>query len=61
MATKEEKVAQSTLLMEQLLRVLPVDKILEFRATAITLHKQQLELVDKILADKGYVEGGIQG
>jgi len=56
MATPEEKIAQSTIIMKQLLEVLPVDKVVEFRITAIKLHQQQLELIDKILTDKGYKE-----
>lgn len=52
----EERIAQSTTLIKQLLEHLPVEKILEFRESTIQLHKNQLALIDEMLQSKGYVK-----
>lgn len=50
----ENKTKQSTEAIRKLLVLLPVEEVLKFRKTVKALHTEQLNLVDSILAEKGY-------
>ena len=42
--------------LQEILRTLPVDKLLEFRTAAKDVHCKQLQLINNILKEKGHIE-----
>lgn len=53
-----EKVAKSTEAVEKLINSLPVEHILKVKEDVRKIYEQQMRVIDKILAQKGYVGGG---
>lgn len=57
----KERTSASIVAIEQLLKKLNVDQILSFRKRAKEIQIEQMDLIARILAEKGYIEPHHEG